>query len=71
MENDIIINGKTVDESSVEVEGVDMRDFPDFCDAFASSAQFEDGTDLSDDELATLTSEHGGLINDLAHDSLF
>ena len=43
MENKIEINGKQVARSSVVMENVDLRDLPDFCDAYASKAEFEDG----------------------------
>jgi hypothetical protein len=66
-----IINGKQVDLSSIEIEGVDTRDYPDFADAFASYATFEDGTELDDEELSELTDMESGLIHDLAHKSFF
>lgn len=61
------INGKRVNANSVKMEDVDIRDFPDFSDAFASYAEFTDGTPLNDDELSTLTEVYG---NDLAHESI-
>ena len=66
-----IINGKRVDLSSIEIEGVDTRDYPDFADAFASYATFEDGTELNDEELSELTDVESMLIHDLAHKSVF
>ena len=36
---------------NMKVEGVDMEDFPDFCDAFISYAEHPDGTPLTDAEL--------------------
>ena len=45
-----VINGKPVDIHSIELDGVDMRDYGDFSDAYADYATFEDGTELSDDE---------------------
>ena len=50
------------------MENVDTRDYPDFCDAYASEAEFADGTSLTQAELETLTEKHG---NELAHASLF
>lgn len=35
---------------SIEVEGIDTRDYPDFCDAFISYAEI-DGRELTDEEL--------------------
>ena len=39
----------------VEVDGIDMKDYPDFCDAYFSSAIFEDTLEeLTDDQLDEL-----------------
>jgi len=55
---------------NIEVDGVDSDDYPDFCDAFFSYAEYEDGTPLNDDELETLGEEFSDLINQLAHDAV-
>ena len=34
----------------VEVDGIDYRDYPDFCDAFLVSATYQ-GRELTEDEL--------------------
>jgi hypothetical protein len=47
------LNGRQV--AKVEVDGVDTRDYPDYCDAYFSYAEYEDGTKLTDDELDDLT----------------
>lgn len=39
--------------SEVEVEGIDMSDFPDFCDSYISSASYE-GRELTEEELDKL-----------------
>ncbi len=36
---------------NIEFEGVDSKDYPDFCDAFIAYAEHEDGTPLTEDEL--------------------
>ena len=53
---------------NLEIEGVDMSDFPDFCDAFFSYAEFENGTPLTDSELEQLTSENYDVVNEMALD---
>jgi hypothetical protein len=63
----LAVNGKTVDESSVEIEDIDTRDYPDFCDAYVSSAAFEDGTELNDAELDEFNDKHGEWINEKIH----
>lgn len=64
------LDGRIVDMGSIEVDGVDMDDYPDFSDAYIAYAEFEDGTPLSEDELMRLGEENYGLVNDLAHESL-
>lgn len=53
----------TIDYSTVKVEGIDTKDFPDFSDAFASYAEYEDGTELTDDELEKID------VNSIIHDN--
>ena len=67
----ITVNGKAVNVRSLELDDVDPRDYPDFSDAYFSYGEFQDGTELSDDELEQLTDEHGDLVNELAHDSFY
>jgi len=68
--NETKINNKIVDMGSIEIDGIDTSDYPDFCDAYISSAKFEDGTDLDEDELETLQENiedemHEMIINQL------
>jgi hypothetical protein len=65
------INGKPVNVNSIEVDGVDTRDYPDFVDAYATYAEFEDGTPLSDQELELLQDKHGDIVYQAVQDSLF
>ena len=66
----VVINGKTVDLGSIELDGVESWDRPDYADAYAVAAEFTDGTPLTDDELDELTEKHGDIINMKAHDML-
>lgn len=45
---------KKLNFRSLEFEDVDLRDYPDFTDAYVSYAEYEDGTPLTDDELDKL-----------------
>ena len=63
-----ILNGKKVVD--LEIDGVDSRDFPDFCDAYFSSGCYEDGTPLTDDELEHLTILAGDVLWEMAFESL-
>ena len=61
-----------IEMSSVEVDGVDSADYPDFSDSFISYAEFKNGTPLSDEELDLLNDSSAGmeLAQELALDSL-
>ena len=54
-----------VDEGSFEIEGVDNRDYPDFCDAFIGYAEFTTGKPLDEYELDQLNNN-----NDLIYEAL-
>lgn len=63
----IKINGDEVDPESIDLEGIDTRDYPDFADAYISFALFVDGTPLNDKELEFLNDRYADLVNELAH----
>lgn len=37
-----------------QFEDVDLKDYPDFCDAYVSYAEHEDGTPLTEEELEAI-----------------
>jgi hypothetical protein len=56
---------------SVEVDGVDSRDYPDFCDAYFSYAEFEDtGEPLDEDDMDLLQEVYPEVCYEMAYDSL-
>ena len=63
-------NGKTlkVDINSIEIEDIDMRDYPDFSDAFIAYAEDDKGNELDSDQIDFLNDEHYDIINELIHD---
>ena len=63
-----MLNGKKVVD--LEVDGVDPRDYPDFSDAYFSSASYEDGTPLTEDELNQLTDLAGDVLWEMAFDRM-
>jgi hypothetical protein len=69
-QSSVELNGKAVDVQSLEIDGVDTRDYPDFADAYFSAGSFEDGTELSDQDLEQLRDQHGDLLHELVFDSL-
>jgi len=50
----VMLNGKEVNLGSIEMDGIDRSDYPDFADAFITYAEFVDGTPLTDDEMYQL-----------------
>lgn len=63
---------KSVNIGSVEMDGIDMKDYPKLCDAYISFAEYEDGEILSDAELEDLQSdlESSGHIYDVINNQL-
>lgn len=53
---------------NAQVDGVDPTDYPDFCDAYFCYAEYEDGTELDDDELDQLTESCGDVVNEMAYE---
>ena len=48
--------------SNVFMDGIDFNDYPDFCDAYVESADY-DGRPMTEDELEILN-EDGSFINE-------
>jgi len=63
-----MLNGKKVVD--LEVDGVDSRDYPDFSDAYFSGGCYEDGTDLTEDELDRLSDLASDVLWEMAFDRL-
>jgi hypothetical protein len=59
---------RCVDVGSIEIEGIDGRDYPDFSDAFVSKANWDNGEPLSEDELNELQNQHSDLIYQIISD---
>ena len=63
------LNGREVED--IQVDGVDPRDYPDFCDAYFCSAVWVDtGKFLQDGDLEQLTDENPELLWEMAYESL-
>ena len=64
----VTIDGKLVDLKSVDFDGIDHSDAPDYSDAFIVSAEFEDGTPLIEAQLEMLFDICGyDLLMDFIH----
>ena len=56
---------------NLQVDGVDHRDYPDFCDAYFSSGYHtKEQRDLTDEELNYLTDSYPEYLNEMAYESL-
>jgi hypothetical protein len=60
------LKGKEVVD--LEIDGVDSRDYPDFCDAYFASAFFEDGTELTECELEEFQDMYPELLSEMAYE---
>lgn len=59
------LNGRVV--TDVEIDGVDINDYPDFCDAYFTRAVFDDtGEALTDAELEELLEQYPEVANEMA-----
>jgi hypothetical protein len=56
----ITLDYRLIDE--VEVDGIDTRDYPDFCDAFISAATYA-GRDMTEEELEVLNEDSDFVYN--------
>lgn len=66
----IQINNKTVQISSMRIEDIHKWDYPDFCDAYCSEAEFTDGTELTDEELEELNDKYGDVVHERVWETL-
>ena len=57
-----------VNIKSIQIEDVDIKDYPDFCDAFISYAEYEDGTELTEKECYDFQENNPDLVNELIFD---
>ena len=64
----IEFNGRPVNVGSVEIDGIDTEDYPDFVDAYIAAAEYEDGTPLTDEELVQFQEENYDLVSQMIHD---
>jgi hypothetical protein len=69
VKTELELNGRAVVDATVD--GIDMRDYPDFCDAYFDSAYYEDGTALTDDELIELTDTNFDALHEAVYDTIY
>jgi len=54
----------------VQIEGIDTRDYPDFCDAFIAAATWKSGKELTEEELDDLNDNHRDFVYELVWEHL-
>ena len=63
---------RAVRHDSITIDGIDTSDYPDFSDAFINYAEWEDGTELSQDELEEFAEANTSIPNEkIMDDQLF
>jgi len=55
----------------VQVNGIDPRDYPDFCDAYIDYAVYDNGQELTEEELDELNERHPDFVYEKVIDFLF
>ncbi len=64
-----LFKDKGLDLTSIEVDGIDTNDRPDFVDSYVSYAEYTDGTPLTEVELDELNSMHPEIAQDWANEN--
>ena len=59
-----------VEIDDIEIDGIDMRDYPDFCDAFLVGASYK-GRELTEDELEYVQDSNPEWFYDQVWDTIF
>ena len=52
---------------NIKVDGIDTRDYPDFCDAYISEADYK-GVPMTEKEIEYLNDNHGDFVYDAVMD---
>jgi len=68
--NTLKFKDRFVNANTLEIDGVDTQDYPDFCDAYFDYAEYTNGVPLTEDELVDFQEEHLDLLNEMAFESL-
>jgi hypothetical protein len=66
-----VIDLDVVDLSSLQIGGIYLDDYPDFCDAYFSEGKRLDGTQLSDDELEQLTEDFPFTLHEMVLNTIY
>ena len=61
------MNYKLID--NIKVDGIDTKDYPDFCDSFIASADY-DGKEMTEEQLDELN-EDSDFVYECVHNHMF
>lgn len=56
--------------TNVSIDGIDTRDYPDFCDAFIESADYK-GEPMSEEMIDYINDVHRDFVHECVHEQLF
>ena len=62
---------KEIDLDSLEIEGIDHSDHPDYVDAYFSYGKYADGIEMTDIELETLKEDNPDLFYEKLKEFLY
>lgn len=65
------IDDKEVNLNSISVDGIDTKDYPDFCDAYVEYAEFMDGLPLNDTQLDRLRDDYPEIVHEAVFERVF
>lgn len=54
----------------IEIDGIDTRDYPDFCDAFIAGASYK-GRELTESELEWINDTHSDFVYDCVIERIY
>lgn len=61
---------KEIDHSSLEVDGIEHWDAPEFCDAYICGGCYEDGEPITEEDLDKLNDDQD-LVHELVYKHLY
>ena len=61
---------KTIDKNTLVLDGVDIKDHPDYVDAYISEGYYMDGTAIPDEVLDQFNNDHPEIAQGMAFESL-
>jgi hypothetical protein len=66
-----MISIEDIELSSLDIEGIMMDDYPDFCDAYFSKGMYKNGIPLSDDDLIELTDTYPFTLHEMIFNKIY